>query len=88
MGTEYRVRTEERVGTEEALCWLRDVEGSLYRSGPDPDGRTAWVAVVRTPGAPGVRGKLIIALGETLEEAANTALAQWRRLWRALGPVH
>jgi hypothetical protein len=76
------------VGTEEALSWLREVEGRLYCSGPDASGRSAWVAVVRTPGAPGARGKLIIALGDTLEEAAGTALAQWQRLWRALGPVH
>ena len=76
------------MGTEEALAWLREVEGRLYRSGPDPGGRTAWVAVVRTPGAPGRRGKLIVALGESLEEAADTALVQWERLWRALGPVH
>lgn len=76
------------MGTEEALSWLREVEGRLYRSGPDPGGHSAWVAVVRTPGAPGGRGKLIIALGDTLEEATGTALTQWQRLWRALGPVH
>jgi hypothetical protein len=76
------------VGTEEALLWLREVEGRLYRSGPDAGGRSAWVAVVRTPGAPGQRGKLIVALGDTLEEAAGAALAHWQRLWRALGSVH
>ena len=76
------------MGTEEALRWLSEVEGSLYRSGPDAGGRSAWVAVVRTPGAPGRRGKLIVALGDTLEEAADTALAHWQRLWRALGPIH
>jgi hypothetical protein len=74
--------------TEEAIRWLREVEASLYRSGPDADGRSAWVAVVRTPGAPGQRGKLIVALGASLEEAADTALEHWQRLWRALGPIH
>ena len=76
------------MGIEEALAWLREVEGRLYRSGPDSGGQGAWVAVVRTPGAPGERGKLIIALGETLEEAASAAEAQWQRLWRAFGPAH
>jgi hypothetical protein len=77
------------VGTEEAMAWLREVEGRLYRSGPDASGRSAWVAVVRTPGrTTGARGKLIIALGETLEAAAASAEEQWRKLWSALGPVH
>ena len=76
------------MGTQEAMDWLREVEGRLYRSGPDAMGRTAWVAVVRTPGRGGARGKLIIALGETLEGAAASAEEQWRKLWRALGPLH
>ena len=76
------------MGKEEALHWLRAVEGRLYRTGPAEGGRTAWVAVVRTPGAPGQRGKLIVALGDSLEEAADAALVQWERLWRAFGPVH
>jgi hypothetical protein len=76
------------VGTEEAMAWLREVEGRLYRSGPDASGRSAWVAVVRTPGRGGARGKLIIALGETLEGAAASAAEQWQRLWRGLGPLH
>jgi len=70
------------------MAWLREVEGRLYRSGPDASGRTAWVAVVRTPGRGGTRGKLIIALGQTLEAAAASAEAQWRKLWRGLGPLH
>ncbi len=76
------------MGTEEAMAWLREVEGRLYRSGPDASGRVAWVAVVRTPGQPGARGKLIIALGDTLEDAAASAEEQWQKLWRALGPLH
>jgi hypothetical protein len=76
------------VGTEEAMAWMREVEGRLYRSGPDASGRSAWVAVVRTPGRTGARGKLIIALGETLEAAAASAEEQWRKLWTALGPLH
>jgi len=76
------------VGTDEVVAWLREVEGRLYRSGPDATGRSAWVAVVRTPGRGGARGKLIIAVGATLEEAATSAEVEWRKLWGALGPVH
>jgi hypothetical protein len=76
------------VGTDEAMAWLREVEGRLYRSGPDAAGRSAWVAVVRTPGRAGARGRLIIALGDTLEEAASSAEEEWHRLWSALGPLH
>ena len=70
------------------IAWLREVEGRLYRSGPDALGRTAWVAVVRVPARDGGRGKLIISLGDTLEEAASTAETQWQRLWDSLGAVH
>lgn len=76
------------MGADEAVAWLREVEGRLYRSGPDTTGRTAWVAVVRTPGHAGARGKLIIAVGATLEEAASSAEVEWRRLWSARGPVN
>jgi hypothetical protein len=76
------------VGTDEAVAWLREVEGRLYRSGPDAEGRSAWVAVVRTPGPAGGRGKLIISFGDTLAEAATAAEVQWREVWRALGPLH
>jgi hypothetical protein len=76
------------VGSDEAIAWLREVRGRLYRSGPDAAGRAAWVAVVRTPGGGGARGKLIIAVGATLEEAAASAEAQWQRLWQARGPLH
>ena len=68
--------------------WLREVEGRLFRSGPDELGRSAWVAVVRAPGRAPVRGKLIIAMGDTLEQAATAAETQWQLLWSALGPLH
>ena len=76
------------MGTDEAVVWLREVEARLYRSGPDAAGRFAWVAVVRTPGRGAEHGKLIIAVGATLEEAATSAEVEWRRLWSALGPVN
>jgi hypothetical protein len=73
---------------DEVIAWLREVEAQLYRSGPDAEGRQAWVAVVRVPASDGGRGKLIISLGDTLEEAAQSAEAQWQRLWEGFGAVH
>jgi hypothetical protein len=73
---------------EQALHWLQQVGGELYHSRhPDP-GRKAWVAVVRTPPLGLRRGKLIIALGSTLDEAAAAAEQQWRALWQESGTPH
>ena len=66
---------------DQALSWLQQVGGELYHSRKAEPGNTAWVAVVGTP-APGARrGKLIIALGATMQEAASAAEDQWQRLW-------
>jgi hypothetical protein len=46
------------------------------------------VAVVRTPREGTRRGKLIIALGESMEEATSAAEDQWQRLWVRQGPAH
>jgi hypothetical protein len=40
------------------------------------------VAVVRTPWTGTRRGKLIIALGSTMHEAAVAAEDQWQKLWQ------
>ena len=72
----------------EAIGWLREVDGHLYRNGRHPSGKRAWVAVVRTPGAGASRGKLIIALGSTMEEAASSARNQWRVVWQGLSGLH
>ncbi len=72
---------------QEAVTWLREVEGELYRT-RDGNGPRAWVAVVRTPGTSSRRGKLIIAMGDTLQSAAGAAAAQWQRVWRSLGRLH
>ena len=73
---------------EEAISWLHQVGGELYQSGHAGEGRTAWVAVVRTPRLADRRGKLIIALGSTMLEATAAAEDQWQKLWRDLGAVH
>jgi hypothetical protein len=77
---------------EQAVSWLRDVDGELYRTKPGRGGRKAWVAVVRAPrpgtsASPGA-GRLIVALGETLQEAASAAARRWRDAFREVGPLH
>ena len=76
------------MSSEEAIAWLRQVDGQLYRNQRHPSGREAWVAVVRTPRAAGRRGKLIVALGGTMEEAANAAAGQWEAVWQSYGAAH
>jgi hypothetical protein len=67
------------MGSEDVLAWLRRVDGQLYRNKPHPSGRNAWVAVVRAPGRGGRGGTLIVALGATMEEAAEAAAGRWQR---------
>jgi hypothetical protein len=67
---------------EQAISWLQQVGGALYHSRRSDAGRTTWVAVVRTPRTGVRRGKLIIALGSTLQEAATAAEDQWHKLWQ------
>lgn len=74
--------------SQEALEWLRQVKGQLYRSNRHESGRKAWVAVVRTPREGSRNGKLIIALGSTMEEAAKAAEGQWHQLWERLSRSH
>ena len=73
---------------EQAVHWLREVDGELYRTKPGRSGREAWVAVVRAPHTHEPVGKLIVALGETLQEAASAAASQWREVFRGVGPLH
>lgn len=83
---------DDRAGTrmtpEEAVDWLRSVDGELYRAPGGRGAARAWVAVVRTPGAGARRGKLIVALGETALEAASAANSEWQRIWRRAGRLH
>lgn len=74
--------------SDEALSWLRQVKGQLYRNKKHATGKEAWVAVVRTPRAGSRGGKLIIALGDSLEEATTAAENQWQEVWGRLGRSH
>ena len=71
-----------------ALHWLQQVEGTVYRNKRDPDGENAWIAVVRTPSAPGKAGKIILAFGESLKRAAAAAEQQWQEIWGDMGPAN
>ncbi|MGH7337587.1 MAG: hypothetical protein ACREI7_08420, partial [Myxococcota bacterium] len=55
----------ESFTAEEALSWLRSVDGELYRTPPSRHSARAWIAVVRTPRWGTQRGQLILALGDT-----------------------
>ena len=68
------------MAANDSLSWLRSMNGQLYRNNPHPSGKNAWVAVVRTPRPGNVTGTLIIALGSTMEEAAEAAAGRWQRL--------
>jgi hypothetical protein len=72
---------------EEAMTWLQQVGGELYRTRHTENGKTAWVAVVRTPWRGPRRGKLIIALGSTMHEAAAAAEHRWYQLWHDLSGI-
>jgi hypothetical protein len=63
---------------DEAVAWLREVDGALYRTAPGRRGRRAWVVVVTAPASGTCLPKRIIALGESLQEATASAVAQWR----------
>jgi hypothetical protein len=71
---------EPGLSTAEAIAWLREVDGELFRTPANPTGREAWVAVVRVPAPMAQRRPMIVGLGKTFEEAASVAAAQWRTL--------
>ncbi len=73
---------------EEALDWIRDVEGQLLRNKKQPEGPEAWVAIVRTPAGSRIKAKLILCFGHTAEDAARGAEEQWRANWNQISPLH
>ena len=46
------------------------------------------VAVVRVPGTGARKGKLIVALGGSAEEATTAAEGQWQILWKDISKLH
>ena len=71
----------------EALRWLKQVDGSIFHNS-EIDDENAWVAVVRTPAPQGKAGKIILAFGETLSAAAAAAEEEWETLWESFGVTH
>ncbi len=73
---------------QEALRWLRQVDGTVYHNRNDADGENAFVAVVRTPPSNGKTGKIILAFGESIQEAAGAAEEEWNTLWSSMSVTH
>lgn len=73
---------------QEALRWLKQVDGTVYHNRNQADDENAFVAVVRTPSANGSVGKIILAFGESIQEAAGAAEEQWNSLWSNLSSSH
>jgi hypothetical protein len=71
-----------------AVAWIQQVDGRLYHTPKRDDDKKAWVAVVRWPTPGDQRDKLIVALGGTMEEAAEAAERQWQTLWDGLSTLH
>jgi len=76
------------MSSEQAQRWVRSVGGALVRQPPRPDGRPRWVALVRTPAAPGAKSRLIVGLGESAAGAAQMAEAAWNEIWKTLSRPH
>jgi hypothetical protein len=72
----------------EAMTWLQDVDGRLYRTKTKSAKPDSWVAVVRAPGTGARAGKLIIALGGSAGEATSAAEDTWQTLWNDLSNMH
>ena len=72
----------------EALNWLLQVDGRLFQTKAKSAKADAWVAVVRVPGTGARKGKLIVALGGSAEEATTAAEGQWQELWKDISKLH
>ena len=72
----------------EALTWLLQVDGRLYQTKTKSAKPDAWVAIVQVPGAGAKKGRLIVALGGSAEEATTAAEGQWQKLWTDISKLH
>ena len=72
----------------EALTWLLQVDGRLFQTKAKSAKPDAWVAVVQVPGTSARKGKLIVALGGSAEEATTAAEGQWQELWKDISKLH
>jgi hypothetical protein len=72
----------------EAQDWIDQVGGVVYHNEESDEPENAWVAVVRTPGPGGQAGKIILAFGESPEDATGAAEEQWDEIWDGLSAIH
>jgi len=78
----------DTVRLEEAVRWLREVDGRLMCRREAPESRDGWVAIVKTPMAPGRGAQLILGFGDSALAAVATAQERWDDAWREFGAVH
>lgn len=82
------MKTPTTMEDDRALAWIEQVGGIVYRQRDGCEAESCWVAVIRTPATRGGTGKIILACGESLTDAACAAEAQWDEIWGALSSVH
>ncbi len=80
--------TSDDMSSEQAQAWIEQVGGVVFHNKRSDDVENAWVAVVRTPPSNGKTGKIILAFGESMEDATCAAEAQWDEIWGDLSSVH
>lgn len=73
---------------EQAVRWLREVDGRLMCRREDPDAPDGWVAIVKTPATTGHGAQLILGFGDSALSAVETAQERWDDAWRPLGTRH
>ncbi|MBW2289251.1 MAG: hypothetical protein JRG80_18850 [Deltaproteobacteria bacterium] len=73
---------------EEALDWIQQVDGRLYQNPKKTNEHDEWVAVIQTPPAIRRRGKVIIGIGNTLQQATTIAEQEWNDLFDELSGIH
>ncbi|MBW2446980.1 MAG: hypothetical protein JRG83_13755 [Deltaproteobacteria bacterium] len=73
---------------EEAVQWLREVDGRLMCKSQEPRSPDGWVAIVRTPAATGRSSQVIIGFGDSALTAVETAQESWDDAWREVSALH
>jgi hypothetical protein len=73
---------------DEALDWIQQVDGRLYQNPKKANEHDEWVAVVRTPPALRKRGKVIVGIGCSLQQATSIAEQEWNARFAELSGLH
>jgi hypothetical protein len=73
---------------ERAFRWLVEVNGRLLCKRDEPEAEDGWVAIVKTPAAPGHGAQLILGFGDSALSAVETAQERWDSAWREISAIH